>query len=109
MNIYLVVPSRVSYYDPYCYDCFRQIYLVVPSMTLLITNVITIDNCEWGKVHPKMFPDEFHAKNTQYADGWTLLNDNRATCSLITTEDLDAKPIIYWTPVTVTDDDGRRR
>ena len=52
-----------------------------------MSEVATIDRCEWGKVHPSMFPPAFDLRThiTDPSDttdlegkyGWTLLVDKR--------------------------------
>ncbi len=51
---------------------------------LLVTEVIEDDDCEWGKIHPSMFPEGFDKCNV-YCDGWCLLVDSN-----------DTPPIVYW-------------
>ncbi len=57
----------------------------MPPTPLLVTKVQFSDNCEWGKVHPKMFPPGFKGCDT-LSDGWCLLRDLRD----------ESVPIVYF-------------
>ena len=62
-----------------------QVYLIVPPTPLLITKVKVVETCEWGKVHPSMFPNGFKGCKVD-KEGWCLIKDNTHVNT----------PLIYW-------------
>ena len=66
------------------------VHVIVPPMRLLVTETRMVEGCEWGKVHPIMFPYNFDKCNV-ITEGWTMLRDCR-----------DKEPVVFWDKVAAS-------
>lgn len=61
------------------------VHVIVPPTRLLIIQILDVEGCVWGKLHPVMFPEGFDYCNLE-SEGWTMLRDCRSSQA----------DIVYW-------------
>jgi len=61
------------------------VHVIVPPTRLLITQLLDVEGCVWGKLHSVMFPEGFDYCNVE-SEGWTMLRDCRSSQA----------DIVYW-------------